>query len=370
MYFDHSATTPVHPDVQNLINSINHEIYGNPSSIYHLGQKARSIIENARNQIAKSINTTSEKIIFTSGGTEANNHVLWSMLKRKKNHVISNVIEHPAIIRVLQFLADLNVNHSLIQVNNQGIIDLDDLINKINNNTGLISIMMANNEIGTIQPLNNVIKLAHDKGILVHTDAVQCLGKIDIDVKKSGVDFLSLSAHKFYGPKGVGILYVKNPEKMYPLIIGGNQENSLRGGTENVASIAGMGLAAEIAINCIENTIKHLKTLERQFKDALNNNFKNVIYNGNQIKKIPGLISASFPNNDSKIMLIRLDREKIYVSNGSACGAGDVKPSPVLSAIGLDDASNLSTLRFSFGRTNNMEEIKFLIDKLKIIASY
>tara|TARA_X000001036_G_scaffold173774_1_gene164435 strand:+ start:1462 stop:2574 length:1113 start_codon:yes stop_codon:yes gene_type:complete len=370
MYFDHSATTPVHTDVQNIINNINKEIYGNPSSIYQIGQKARSAIEHARQQIAKSINTTSEKIIFTSGGTEANNHVLWSMLKREKKHIIASIIEHPAIIKVLDFLKDFNVGHSLVQVNNEGLIDINDLIKKINNDTGLISIMMANNEIGTIQPLDKIIQIAHNNGILVHSDAVQCLGKMNIDVKKLNIDFLSLSAHKFYGPKGVGALYIKNPKKMYPLIIGGNQEKSLRGGTENVSSIAGMGLAAEISINSIKTNITHLKSLEKQFKTDLNLNFKKIIFNGNQIQKIPGLLSVTFPGNNSNIILIKLDRQGIYVSNGSACGAGDIKPSPVLSAIGINNHNNLATLRFSFGKSNSLKEINFLVQTLKKVISH
>jgi len=262
------------------------------------------------------------------------------------------------------------VGHSLVQVNNEGLIDINDLIKKINNDTGLISIMMANNEIGTIQPLDKIIQIAHNNGILVHSDAVQCLGKMNIDVKKLNIDFLSLSAHKFYGPKGVGALYIKNPKKMYPLIIGGNQEKSLRGGTENVSSIAGMGLAAEISINSIKTNITHLKSLEKQFKTDLNLNFKKIIFNGNQIQKIPGLLSVTFPGNNSNIILIKLDRQGIYVSNGSACGAGDIKPSPVLSAIGINNHNNLATLRFSFGKSNSLKEINFLVQTLKKVISH
>ena len=367
MYFDHSATTPIHPDVQALINVTQSDIYGNPSSIHSQGKKARLIIEKSRENIANSINTTPDKIIFTSGGTEANNHVLWSRVKKNKNHVVSNVIEHPAVIKVLQLLKNFGVDHSLIKVNKKGFVDLNELEDKINENTGLISIMLANNEIGTIQPVKEVVEIAKNKGILVHTDAVQCLGKMNVDVKALDVDFLSLSAHKFYGPKGIGALYVKNPKKLRPLIIGGGQENSLRAGTENIAYIAGMGLASKLSTNALDNNIIHLNSLEKQFKKELKQTIKNTILNGSQSQKLPGLISASFPGFNSSILLVKLDREKICISNGSACGAGDVKPSPVLSAIGLDDSTNLSTLRFSFGTTNDSREIKVLTNILKKI---
>ena len=365
MYFDHSATTPVHPSVQNLINITQKEVYGNPSSTYSPGKKARLLLEKSREQIAKSINTIPSKIIFNSGGTEANNHVIWSMLGNNKNHIISNEIEHPAVIRVLQTLKNFGLKHCLIKVDRKGFINLNELESKIQKNTSLISIMLANNEIGTIQPLEQVVNIAKKHNILVHTDAVQCLGKMDIDVQKLGVDFLSLSAHKFYGPKGVGALYAKNPKILKPLIIGGNQERSLRAGTENIPYIAAMGLASNLATKSLKKNINHLKSLENLFKQKLLNQFKSLIFNGSQTQKLPGVISVSFPGFSSDILLIKLDREKIYVSNGSACGSGIAKPSHVLKAIGLDESTNLSTLRFSFGISNNFEEIETLIHVLK-----
>ena len=365
MYFDHSATTPVHPDVQNLINIIQKETYGNPSSTYSPGKNARLLLEKAREQVAKSINTIPSKIIFNSGGTEANNHVFWSMLGSNKNHIISNEIEHPAVTKVLQRLKNFGLDHSLIKVTKDGFINFSELESKIKNNTGLISIMLANNEIGTIQPLEQVVKIAKKHDILVHTDAVQCLGKISIDVEKLGVDFLSLSAHKFYGPKGVGALYAKNPKILKPLIIGGNQEGSLRSGTENIPYIAAMGLASEIATKSLKKNILHINSIEKQFKKKLRCNFKNIILNGSQSQKLPGLVSIAFPGFSSDILVIKLDRENIYVSNGSACGSGIVNPSHVLEAIGLDESTNLSTLRFSFGISNNFEEIETLVHILK-----
>ena len=366
-YFDHSATTPLLPEVIELMNHINKDVYGNPSSTYSIGRKSRSIIENARKQIAKSISARPEQIIFTSGGTEANNHVFWSLMGNSQNHIISNVIEHPAVTKVLGFLNQFGLEHELVGVNKNGVVSIDDINEAIIPETSLVSLMLANNEIGTLQPVQEIVELAKERGILVHTDAVQCLGKIKLDVSTLRVDYLSLSAHKFYGPKGVGILYVREPEKLSPMIIGGGQERNLRAGTENASSIAGMGLAAEIAANSLDKKAELLIELEEQFKSGLNKFFKNAIYNGNQSKKLPGLLNISFPRNRSDIIMTKLDRANIAVSNGSACGSGDIKPSPILSAIGLDDSMNLSTIRFSFGLSNTPQQINYLLNELESI---
>jgi cysteine desulfurase len=365
MYFDHSATTPVHPDVLALMNSIQSTIYGNPSSIHSLGRKARSIIENSRKQIAKAINAKPSQIVFTSGGTEANNQVFWSMIHQEKKHVLASSIEHPAVLQVLSKLSSFGIEHDLIPVNSTGEMSISRLDSKLLNNTGLVSVMLANNEVGTIQAIKNMVEMLRDKNIKVHTDAVQCLGKMPVDVKNLNVDFLSLSAHKFYGPKGIGVLYFKNKETMSPFMVGGGQESGLRAGTENIASIAGMGLASEIATTQFENHISHLRDLESQFKSGLSSFFQHAIFNGNQNNKLPGLLNISFPGFRSDILLAKLDRAGIAVSSGSACGAGDIKPSPVLSAMGLEDTINISTLRFSFGPTNTSREIDFLLSELQ-----
>lgn len=369
-YFDHSATTPLLPEVTKLMNTLNENIYGNPSSIYSAGRKSRSIIEEARNQIAQSISSKPEQIIFTSGGTEANNQVLWSITNESKKHIIANRIEHPAVTRVLEYLRHFGINYELVEVKKDGIVCVDKIISAIKPNTSLISLMLANNELGTIQPLKEVVEYASKNNIMVHTDAVQCLGKMNVDVTSLGIDFLSLSAHKFYGPKGIGALYVKNPKKIYSLIIGGSQEKDLRAGTENISAIAGMGLAAELSTTSLSQKIKSLQSLEKQFKDGLKNFFNKAVFNGNQLKKLPGIINVSFPNFQSNKMMIRLDRKNIAVSNGSACGSGNIKPSKVLSAIGLDESINLSTLRISFGNSNNKEQVKYLLNSLKSILIY
>ena len=366
-YFDHSATTPIHPQVISLMNSKQMELYGNPSSIHLHGQKSRAWLNTARKKIARSINAKKEQIIFTSGGTESNNQVLWSQIYNDKKHIITSSIEHPAITKTLQVLESFGLSHSLINVNTDGIVCIDQIQNLICKDTGLISIMLANNEIGTIQPIKQIAELTKKKGVLLHTDAVQCLGKMELDVIDLGVDFLSLSAHKFYGPKGVGILYVKNPKYLKPLIIGGDQESGLRGGTENLISIIGMGLAAEIASSNIEMNIKHLSKLEKQFKSGLKNLNKNIFFNGNQSKKLPGLISTSFSGHKSNILIIKLDQANMYVSNGAACGSGNITPSNVLKALGHDNLRNLSTLRFSFGKINSSKDIISLINQLEKI---
>jgi len=368
-YFDHSATTPVHPSVLNLINKVQKEFYANPSSVHTAGKKAKAIIEVSRTKVASAINANPEQIIFTSGGTESNNQVFWSMLNKSRSHVISNKIEHPAVIKVLKYLNAFNLDYSLINVDKNGLINLEELKNQITDQTSLVSIMMSNNEIGTIQPIKEVVKVLQNKNILMHTDAVQCFGKIDIDVGMLGIDFLSLSAHKFYGPKGLGILYVKNKKTIKNLLIGGSQEYGLRGGTENVASIAGAGLAAEIGSKNLKKNAQKLMELKKYFIKELKTLYPSVIINGHLTKSLPGLINVSFPGFRSDILMAKLDRVNIAVSSGSACGSGSVKPSPVLSEIGISEKLNLSSLRISFGSTNNINEVKILLKELNLILN-
>jgi cysteine desulfurase len=368
-YFDHSATTPVHPDVLDLMHSIQKDVYGNPSSLHSQGRQAKSIIEKARKQVANSIGAGSNQVIFTSGGTEANNQVFWSLLSQDKKHVVSDTIEHPAILKTLTQLATLGIDHDLVTVSEKGRVSIPGVESAIQENTRLISIMLANNEVGTIQPVKEITELAHEKNILVHTDAVQCLGKMPIDVNDLGVDFLSLSAHKFYGPKGIGILYFKNRESLSSLMMGGGQEGGLRAGTENIASIAGMGLAAELAATRLDHHIEELRSFETQFKSVLHSFFPNAIFNGDVDNKLPGLVNVSFLGYRSDILLAKLDRAGIAVSSGSACGAGDVKPSGVLSEMGVDDEINISTLRFSFGASNTSGQVDLLLSELKTILT-
>ena len=364
LYFDHSATTPIHPDVLSLINVLNQDIYGNPSSIHAAGRKAKHVVETARKQIAAAINCTSKEIIFTGGGSEANNLVLWNMIYRNRKHVITSAIEHPAILAVLRQLEHLAITHTIVPVNKYGCVNPEDIDSAIKDDTGLITIMLANNEVGTVEPLQDIAKIAKKHNVLFHSDGVQVLGKLPIDVQKLGVDMMSFSAHKFYGPKGVGALYIKEGIAMKPIIAGGSQEKSLRAGTENVGGIAGLGCAAELVTKSLSDVGRTLTALETQFKTKFSEQHTNIIYNGFEDNHLPGLISLTIPGIASDLLLIHLDNEDIAVSSGSACSAGTISPSPVLKEMGISDKQNLETIRISAGRDNTNTEVDQLIEAM------
>ena len=363
-YFDNSATTPIDQDVQSLMSNLNQNIYGNPSSIYASGRNAKNTIEIARRQLANAINSEPSEIIFTGGGSEANNIVLWDMVHKKRNHVITSSIEHPAILLVLRELEKLGVKHTIVPVDKNGLIDPDDIKNNIISDTGLISIMMANNEVGTIEPIQEIARIAQEHDVLFHSDAIQVLGKIPIDVKKLKLDIMSFSAHKFYGPKGVGALFIKNGISIKPLIVGGSQEKNMRAGTENVSGIAGLGLAAEIASKFEKENFSHLLELESHFKELIIDKDPNIIFNGFDNNKLPGLVNLTIPNIPSDLLLINLDNDGISISNGSACSSGTISPSPVLKAMGLSDKRNLESVRISAGKYNTMDEVNNLVDSI------
>ena len=364
LYFDNSATTPIDQDVQSLMSDLNQNIYGNPSSIYASGRNAKNIIEIARRKLANAINSKPSEIIFTGGGSEANNIVLWDMVHKKRNHVITSSIEHPAILLVLRELEKLGVKHTIVPVDKNGLIDPDDIKKNIISDTGLISIMMANNEVGTVEPIQEIARIAQEHDVLFHSDAIQVLGKLPIDVKKLQLDIMSFSAHKFYGPKGVGALYIKNGVSINPMIIGGSQEKNMRAGTENVSGIAGLGLAAEIASNFEKENFSHLLELENYFKELIIDKHNDITFNGFDNNKLPGLVNLTIPNIPSDLLLINLDNDGISISNGSACSSGTISPSPVLKAMGLSDKSNLESVRISAGKYNTMDEVNKLVDSI------
>ena len=364
LYFDNSATTPIDQDVQSLMSDLNQNIYGNPSSIYASGRNAKNTIEIARRQLANAINSEPSEIIFTGGGSEANNIVLWDMVHKKRNHVITSSIEHPAILLVLRELEKLGVKHTIVPVDKNGLIDPDDIKKNIISDTGLISIMMANNEVGTIEPIQEIARIAQEHDVLFHSDAIQVLGKLPIDVKKLQLDIMSFSAHKFYGPKGVGALYIKDGVSINPMIIGGSQEKNMRAGTENVSGIAGLGLAAEIASNFEKENFSHLLELENYFKELIIDKHNDITFNGFDNNKLPGLVNLTIPNIPSDLLLINLDNDGISISNGSACSSGTISPSPVLKAMGLSDKRNLESVRISAGKYNTMDEVNKLVDSI------
>ena len=367
-YFDHCATTPLHVNVLEVINQTEFESFGNPSSIHSWGQNARKIIENSRSQLAEAIGCTPYEIIFTGGGTESNNLVLYNLLYSSKKHVITSEIEHPAILNVLKRFKQFGVDSTILKVDKAGTINPDDLENSIRENTGLISIMFANNEIGTIQPVKELSQIATKHNIPFHSDGVQAIGKIPVDINDLGVDMMSFSGHKFYGPKGVGALFLKNNTTIRSLILGGGQERNLRAGTENVPGIAGIGMAAEIAKTNLKKMQQHLMHLEQVFKNSLTNCVKNIIFNTSP-EQLPGVVSVTIPSVDSSRLIIGLSRKGMAISSGSACASGSVKPSHVLKAIGLSNEHNLKTLRISFGKGNSEKETLELVKAISEIIN-
>ena len=367
-YFDHCATTPIHPNVLEKMYTVSKNHFGNPSSTHSSGRKSRAIIEEARRQIASAINASSSEIIFTGGGSEANNMVLWTLTQTEKKHVITSSIEHPAVLKVLNHLEPLGITYSIIPVNSHGRVNADNLKNAIQSDTGLISIMMANNEIGSIQPIISLIKIAKSVGIPFHSDTVQVLGKVALSVQEVEADYMSFSAHKLYGPKGVGFLYKRKDAPLNPLVIGGGQENNFRAGTENVPGIAGMGEAVRLASKNLNKRRTHLENLESTFITQLKHKCNKAIINGCPNHHLPGVISVSFPGNRSDILLAKLERENIEVSSGSACDSGSIQPSAILEAVGIPEEQNISTLRISFGRENTEEDVIHLAKTLGSIT--
>ena len=364
IYFDISATTPIDKDVSNYMHDLQQTFFGNPSSIHREGQASRAIIEKSRRQIAKALNCNPDEIIFTSSGTEANNMVLNGVLK-KNDHFITSSYEHPAILKVLPTLSEKGIEYSLIKPNNEGKIEIEDIKKNIKQNTKLISIMHVNNELGTINDIKEISDFTNKQSISFHTDAVQSFGKIPINLKDIHVDFLSMSAHKLYGPKGSGALYKKQGKTIKPLIYGGGQESNLRGSTENLVGIGGFGMATEISTINLETNKKYILELEEYFISLLNK--KKISYKINGSSRIPGVFNITFPHLDGKNLVIQLDMNGIGISFGAACASGTTKTSNMLIDIGLSKEEALSTVRISFGKIHNHKDIKFVIESINDI---
>ena len=368
-YFDHAATTAVAEEVKKEMLPYFCENYGNASSLYDLGKKSKEAINIARGKVARAINAKPEEIYFTSCGTESDNLSLKGIAKayrKKGNHIITSVIEHPAILNSCKSLENEGVRVTYLNVDKNGFINLQDLKNAINKDTILISIMMANNEIGTIEPIEEISKIAHQNNIIFHTDAVQAIGNIKIDVRKMGIDALSMSAHKFYGPKGVGALYINENVKFIPIQDGGHQEFDKRAGTENVAGIVGLGKAIEIANNEILDYNKKLLDLRKYFLQRI----KIIPYiqiNGDLENRLSGNINISFLFTNNKDIITELNKKGICVSAGSACSSGEIRTSHVLSAIGLSEGIARGTIRITLGKENTKEDIDYLVDSLEEI---
>lgn len=369
IYLDHGATTAVDERVLNKMIPYFNISYGNPSSMYGIGRQNKMVIERARQEVAKVINCNPKEIYFTSCGSESDNLALKGIMyanKEKGKHIITSKVEHPAIMNTCATLKRQGFDITYLNVDKEGFVKLDELRNVIRNDTVLISIMFANNEIGTIQNIMEISKIAKENNIIFHTDAVQAVGNIKIDVQKLGVDSLSMSAHKFYGPKGVGALYVRKDINIERIQDGGHQEKGMRSGTENVAGIVGLAEALKMAYKELDENNKKILENRNYFIEKIKENFKETTINGNLEHRLPGNINVIFKGKDSLEILLKLDEYGICASSGSACSTGEDKPSHVLTAIGLSPEEAFSTIRFSLGKENIKEDIDNVI---KILAS-
>ncbi|MFD0736934.1 cysteine desulfurase NifS [Planotetraspora mira] len=369
IYLDSSATTYVKKDVWDEMKPYFTEEFGNASSMYALGKRSRIAIENARERVAHAINCKKEEIFFTSGGTESDNLAIKGIAfanRSKGNHIITSLIEHPAIINSCKYLEKQGFDITYLPVDKYGMISIKDLHEAITDKTILISIMFANNEIGTIQPIEEIGKISREKGIYFHTDAVQAIGNIPIDVKKYNIDMLSLSAHKFYGPKGIGAIYINENVNIDSFIHGGNQENGIRSGTENVAGIVGLGKAIELTTNNIIENSKKVEKIRNIFVEKVLNRITDIELNGHPTKRLPGNVSLSFEFIQASQLSLMLDIKGIATSSGSACSCKSNKPSHVLKAIGLSDEKAKTVLRFTFGTEISEKDIDYVLETLEV----
>jgi len=371
-YFDHAATTKLNGDVLKEMIPYLTEEYGNPSSIYSLGRNSKKAIEDAREKVANIFNAKPQEIYFTGSGSESDNTAIKGVAyanRKKGNHIITSKIEHPAVLDTCKTLEKDGFDVTYLNVDSDGIINLDELKNAITDKTILISIMFANNEIGTIQPIEEIGKIAKEHKIYFHTDAVQAVGSIAIDVNKLNIDLLSLSAHKFYGPKGIGALYVRKGVKFNKFMDGGHQERNKRAGTENVANIIGLTKAIEMAYDKLEENNKHLTDLRDLYISEVEAKIPYVKLNGHREKRLPGNANISFKFIEGESLLLNLDIKGICASSGSACTSGSLDPSHVLLAIGLIHEVAHGSLRISFGIENTKEDVKVLVEELIEIVS-
>ena len=372
VYLDYSATTPVKEDVVREMLPFFTERYGNPSSLYSAGLDAKAGLDEARARVAGLINADPKEIFFTSCGTESDNWVLEgtaNAFKDKGRHIITSRIEHHAILHTCEYLEKLGFEITYLDVDSDGFVSPDALEKAIRKDTILVSIMMVNNEIGTIEPIKELAAVAKAHGVLFHTDAVQGLGNVPIDVKDLGVDFLSMSAHKIYGPKGVGALYMKKGVRITNFMHGGAQETKRRAGTENLAGIAGFGKAAELAAANLEQHIEHSTKLRNYFWEQIEANISGVTLNGSREKRHPGNLNVSFDYIEGESILLMLDAFGISISTGSACSSKSLVPSHVLEAIGISITKMNGTVRFTVGDFTTKEDIDYVVETLvKVVA--
>lgn len=371
VYLDNAATTYCSMEVVNEMMPCFNTIYGNSNSLHSFGRDAMAIVDRARDRIAKAIGAKSNEIYFTSGGTESNNWAIKGLARanrNKGNHIIVSSIEHHSVLESCKKLEEEGFEITYLKVDKDGLVSLADLLHEIRKDTILISVMAVNNEVGTIQNIKAIAKTAHENGIIFHTDAVQAIGAVKINVQDMEIDAMSISAHKIYGPKGCGALYVKNGIKIENLIDGGNQERSKRGGTLNVPAIAGFGKAIEIASRDIIVNQQKIKTIRDYFVRQITEKVPYIKVNGHSFQKVQGIVNISFEMIEAESLLLMLDMEGVAVSTGSACTSGATQKSHVLKAMGLSDNDIISSVRFSFGKNISKEDIDYAISKIVLVV--
>ncbi len=372
IYFDHNATTPVDPAVAETITRVMTGEFGNASSVHHFGQRAKAIIDDARSSVATLIGGEPSEVVFTSGGTESDNFALRGVAEALeptgRRHLIASSIEHEAVLVTLRALARRGWRTTLLPVGQTGIVDPQALTDAIADDTAIVSVMHANNEIGTVQPVAELARIAHGRGALFHTDAVQSIGKVSVDVKALGVDLLSLSAHKFNGPKGTGALWIKRGARVTAILTGGKHERNRRAGTENVPAIAGLGVAAQLAQKKLTGEGARLGALRNRLEEAILASVPGTAINGSREPRVPNTTNISFDAVEAESLLIALDLEGVAVSTGSACSSGTLEPSHVLRAMGLPSPRTQNSIRMSLGAGNTDAEVDFLVLKLPAIV--
>jgi cysteine desulfurase len=372
VYFDHNATTPMHPEVKKeMIAAM--EMFGNPSSMHSYGREARANVEDARRKVADFIGADEREIIFVGSGSEANNTVLSLFVcgtsqciagSKMRSTIITTKIEHPCVLETSECLAHRGVRVKYLDVDRYGKIDLDQLAGMLGDDVGLVSVMMANNEIGTLQDIEAISAMVHASGALMHTDAVQAIGKVPVDVRKLGVDFLTISAHKIYGPKGVGALFVKKGIPYCPLIRGGHQELGRRAGTENTLGILGLGRAVEMRRFEMPEEEERMLHLKQTLRRGIEERIDDIYFNGHPTDALASTLNVSFTGVEGEAILLYLDLEGIAVSTGSACASGSLDPSHVLLATGVDAELAHGSIRFSMGRESSIQEVEYVLDVL------
>ncbi len=377
IYLDHTATTPLDDRVFGAMRPYYSESFGNASSVHWYGQQAKSALEKARGVIARSIAAQPGELFFTSGGTESDNFALCGVAraarKKEKNHIITSAAEHHAVLEPCEMLKEEGFDVTVLPVDSNGLVNAQQVRHAITNKTCLVSVMHANNEVGTIYPLKEITAVAHERGVLVHTDAVQTLGKIPIDVKDLDIDLMTFSAHKLYGPKGIGALFVRRGVEIDPILHGGGQERGKRPGTENVPQAVGFAKAVELALAEMPIEMERLASMRRNLESRIREVFPFAIVNGHPLHRLPHVLNISFDSSkirlEGEMLLMNMDLEGIAVTSGSACTSGSVRPSHVLLAMGREAMTAKATLRFAFGKSNTEADVNDVVESLRQVVA-